>query len=108
MSWTAGDLFPPAEVQLVNGDPVTGPVVPLTGATSVALKMRTVGGPTLVLPMSISDTVHGIVIHNWLQGETDVAGTYKCQVVVTWAGGVAQTFPQGQQDWFYIVIEEAL
>lgn len=108
MSWQQGDLWPPVSVQLINGDPVTGTAVPLTGATSATLKMRAVGGSLLTFPMSIADTAHGIVNYAWQSGNTDLPGVYKCYVVITWASGIRQTFPQVQQDFFTIVIEPAL
>lgn len=47
--------------------------------------------PTVTVLSPTSATV----THNWVSGQTDVAGTQLVEIQATWPGGRPQTFPEG-------------
>ena len=80
-----GDLAPPLRVD-TNAD--------LTGATAVAKIRRLHDDTTMTKNLTITDAPNGIAEYQWQAGDTDTAGTYHVEAVVTFAGGSIQTFPQ--------------
>lgn len=79
--------------------------VDLTAATSVVAKIRRFHQSTVLSKaMTVVDGPTGIVEADWLAGETDVAGNYYVEFLVTWSGGTTQRFPQDSNE--EIAIEE--
>lgn len=92
----ANDLEPSFEVQLLDGSTP----VDLTSVVSVLFLMRNrkgvkATGPMVVADQSVDDTV-GVVRYDWVQGDTDKAGSYNVEVQVTWPAARSQTFPANQ------------
>ena len=87
MNLKQGDLYPPLVID-TNAD--------VTGATSLVAKMRRIHTSTIVtktLTPSATPT-DGILTYQWVPTDTDVAGTYLVEAVVTFSGGAIQRFPQ--------------
>lgn len=71
----------------------TGPPATRTHPTVMTKTLTTQGDPTL-----------GVLEYQWVGPDTDVAGTYEIEALVTFTGGVIQRFPgKGVLEW---VIEE--
>lgn len=89
-----GDLQPKLQADL-NVD--------LTLATGVLGKWRRKHTTTVVSKtMAFADQAAGIVEYQWVTGDTDVAGTYLMECLVTWTGGTVQRFPQAYYNEFII------
>jgi hypothetical protein len=82
-----GDLYPPLTID-TNAD--------VTGATSKVAKMRCVGTSTVITKTltTTGDPTQGILAYTWVAPDTDVAGTYLVEAIVTFASGAIQRFPQ--------------
>lgn len=80
-----GDLRPPLQVTL-PGATDWGSVL------SAQCRMRgaTVG---VVFQMAVDPATPGVVTHQWLTGETNIAGVYDLEVEVFWQDGRSQTWP---------------
>lgn len=101
-----GDLEPGIEITLLDS---TGAAVDLSVAESVKLRFATSAGVEVwVRDVTIDDAVNGVVFYDWQDGDTDVAGYYLAQVVVTWTGSPVrpQTYPATGR--IYVLIAEAL
>lgn len=81
-----GDLQPKLRMDL-NVD--------LTAAAGVVAKLRRKHQATvLTKTMTVTDAPTGVGEYQWLSGDTDIAGTYLVEFLVTWSGGTVQRFPQ--------------
>jgi hypothetical protein len=81
-----GDLAPKLTID-TNAD--------VTGATTKQAKMRRVHTSTIVTKTltTVGDPTLGILEYQWVSPDTDVAGTYLIETVVTFASGAIQRFP---------------
>jgi len=81
-----GDLAPKLTID-TNAD--------VTGATSKVAKMRRIHTTTVITKTltTVGDPTLGILEYQWVSPDTDVAGTYLIEAVVTFAGGAIQHFP---------------
>jgi hypothetical protein len=99
-----GDLQPPLSVSLTDD---TGNVVDVTTALSVKFRMA----PSIThvelfsRDATIDDGANGQFSYLWQAGDTDTAGTFYGEFVVTWSTG-PQTFPVS--GYLTIVIEPKL
>ena len=89
-----GDRKPDLIVTLKDA---SGNAVDLTGATAL-FNMRVISGAVLKVNASAvvdPDQVanKGKVSYAWLAADTDTAGVYEGEFEMTFAGGLAQTFP---------------
>jgi hypothetical protein len=93
-----GDLAPKLTID-TNAD--------VTGATSKVAKIRRRHGGTVVTKalIVVGSPTDGVLEYQWVAPDTDVAGTYEIEAVVTFAGGVIQRFPQGS-DLELIILEK--
>lgn len=92
LHYKRGDTAPRFRARCLND---TTPVN-LASAVDVQLLMRTFAGTTIVdAPMTLEDqtSLPGWVRYDWAAADLDVAGDYRAEVQVTWAGGKVQTFP---------------
>jgi hypothetical protein len=81
-----GDTFPNASADL-NAD---------VSAATVRFRMMHLDGTAFLdEAATIDDATNGLVHYEWQAGNTDVPGAYRCEFVVTFAGGDIQRFPQG-------------
>jgi hypothetical protein len=81
-----GDTYPPARFDL-NAD--------ISGASSVLFRMMHLDGTAFLSEdATVEDAANGIGRYDWQAGNTDTPGAYRCEVVVTFAGGAIQRFPQ--------------
>jgi hypothetical protein len=87
----SSDTAPVLEASLTdaNEEPID-----LTGA-DVAFELREPrNGATVVdAGANVADTTGGVVRYPWADGDTDEAGRYRGQFVVTFADGSVETFP---------------
>jgi hypothetical protein len=68
--------------------------IDLTGASVDFELLEPRNGATVVnAGASIADTTGGVVRYPWADGDTDDAGRYRAQFVVTFADGSTETFP---------------
>jgi hypothetical protein len=67
----------------------------MTGASVVFRMMHLDGTFFLSGAAVIDDASQGIVHYAWQAGNTNTPGAYRCEFVVTYAGGAIQRFPQG-------------
>lgn len=88
-----GDLLPALTLTCLDG--TTG--VDLTAATEVRVRIAasTSAEPIVDAACTKADqTLYpGRVQYEWTAGDTDTAGTYLVEVIVTWPGAKEQTFP---------------
>ena len=77
---------------LDENDSNTWAPIDLTGAT-VRLRMRAIGSSTVksVLTMAISNALNGVVTTNFPSGTLDTAGTFECEIEITYPTGGIQT-----------------
>lgn len=92
-----GDTFPNPTADL-NAD--------VTGATVRFRMMHLDGTFFLNQPAVIDDATNGIVHYVWQAGDTDVVGAYRCDFLVTFAGGAIQRFPQGS--YLEVIVKAAV
>jgi 5-hydroxyisourate hydrolase-like protein (transthyretin family) len=92
-----GDTSPSFEVTLLDADRVA---VDLTGAT-VQFRMSTRAGVAPVIDelADIISAADGRVAYNWVAGDTDDAGTYLAEFVIT--DPYQETFPNTR----YLTVE---
>ena len=85
-----GDLEPPLTITCTdNGSPLN-----LSGASSVRVLISRNG--TIVVNDTAPDltgAASGVVVHEWVAGETATAGVLSVEVEVTWPTARPQTFP---------------
>ena len=96
---TAGDTVPSLQAVLRDEQ---GEAIDLTDA-SVEFHLREPrGGDTLVdEPADVVDAVGGLVRYRWHVDDTEVAGRYRAEFVVTYDTGDTETFPN---DGFHDVV----
>ena len=82
----AGDTAPKLTID-TNAD--------VTGATSKVAKMRRRHTTTIITKTltTVGDPTLGVLEYQWVAPDTDVAGDYLVEAVVTFASGVIQRFP---------------
>ena len=100
-----GDTTPAVTTSLTDS---SGNFVNLTTASTVKFVMRSQTGtqPKVSANASIVTATTGSVSYTWTSQDTDTAGRYDVEWLVTWASGAVQRFPiQGYQS---ISIEEDL
>jgi hypothetical protein len=105
-----GDTWPPLRGEASDE---TGAPVNLTGAVSrtvfAVCPTHTITGPATALWPAVPDA-DGEHLWNWeydfVVGDTVVSDTYKTRLVVEWASGETQTFPNtGHEE---LIIEDVL
>lgn len=85
-----------------------GEAVDLFGA-SVKFVMRlpgSTGDAKVNASATVTSTDDGAVEYEWAAGDTDEAGLYIAEWIVTYAGGTQQTFPP--DDYLYVLVKETL
>jgi len=82
-----GDLAPKLTID-TNAD--------VTGATTKQAKLRRIGTTTILTKTltTVGDPTLGVLEYQWVSPDTDTAGTYLLEAVVTFASGAIQRFPQ--------------
>lgn len=91
------DTAPAITKSLVDAD---GAVVDLTGAT-VAVLMRDTLDSALKINLAAATVVTpatGAVSYQWVTGDTDTAGLFELEWVVTFAGGTKRSLPATTYD----------
>lgn len=83
-----GDLKPDLSITLTDA----GLPQPLTDALSAKVTAVQGGSTLFSRPATISDTDMGLVVMEWLPGDTDQVGVVKVEVEVMWPGNKPQTF----------------
>lgn len=83
-----GDLAPSLTATLYQG---SNPI-DLTGA-SVAFKLKTPSGTVRSAACAIVSATTGLVRYDWTAGDTDAAGQYLAEFVVTFSTGDEMTLP---------------
>jgi hypothetical protein len=78
----------------------------VTGAISKVAKIRRRhGGPVMTKALTtVGDATLGVLTYQWVAPDTDVAGTYEIEALITFADGRVQRFP-GDSD-LELIIEE--
>lgn len=81
-----GDLAPKLSLDL-NAD--------LNGVSSVVAKIRRVHQSTvLTKTLTVTNAAQGLCEYQWVSPDTDTAGTYLIEVLVTFSGAIPERFPQ--------------
>lgn len=73
----------------------------LTSATGVKLILK-FGTTSIIGAMTKTDAANGVVTYTWGEGSTDLAGTYRGEVEITWATGKIETVPNDA--YFEVII----
>lgn len=77
----------------------------LTGA-SVRFHMKSLEGTMKVdKPMLVVDAQNGVIQYNWVDGDTNTAGTYFVEFEVTYADDAVETFPNNGNKVITVVKE---
>lgn len=86
-----GDTLPALEARLLTTE---GTVVPNLASATVAFRMCPKGSDTATVSAAatVTSAATGAVSYQWLDGDTDTAGDYEAEFIVTSAAGV-QTVP---------------
>lgn len=83
-----------------------GDAVNLVGATA-KLHIKETGGSTLLVKtMTITDAVEGLVQYDWVDPDTNIAGTYNAEIEITYSDGKIETYPNN--GYFTITITSEL
>jgi hypothetical protein len=92
MHLKVGDLAPTLRID-TNAD--------VTGATTKVVKYRRRHTTTIITKtLTVVDAPTGVLEYAWVAPDTDVAGTYQGEAVITFASGAIQRFPQdGYLEW---------
>lgn len=90
-----GDTSPSLDVQLQNY--LRKPVTTLAGS-SIVFSMRNENGTVVVnrSPATLVDAATGTVRYNWLEGDTQYAGTMQGEFEVTFPSGKVETYPKAR------------
>lgn len=84
-----GDRFPAYSATLTDSD---GDAVNITGNTGVTFRFKAGNNTTISGTGTVVSATAGTVRYDWSATDTDIAGQYQVEVVVSFAGG-DQTFP---------------
>lgn len=88
MTFTVGDLEKPLSgVCTDDGTPVD-----LTTATAVTVHVRRPDATVLTRAATVTTPATGVWSMPWQVGDLSLAGSYWCEVQVTWPGDRPQTF----------------
>ena len=92
-----GDRLPVIDVQLIGAD---GGIVNLSTATGVTFTLATKDGRVLIdkAAASVVNAATGMVRYSWGAGDLDEIGTYLCEWIATFPGGLEMTFPNRGYD----------
>jgi hypothetical protein len=88
-----GDLSPGIEFTIARLD---GTAEDLTVADAVQMRFADASRTEIwIRDVTIDDAANGIVFYEWQAGDTDDAGIFYTEIVVTWSGSPArpQTYP---------------
>lgn len=97
-----GDLLPILDDTLYDDD---GSALDLSTATGVELELRRRGTTTTTtFTATIDDATAGDVSYAWVSGDTDTAGDYVFQWIVTFTGGKPRRFPSKPGDYGSLII----
>jgi len=101
-----GSLQPYLAVQFMN----KGKPMPLTGATGIAFKMRTLDGITTKITAGVMTTddgelAKGITKYNWVAADVDTTGIFLGEITVTIASG-QYVFPNNKGQKLLIFIND--
>lgn len=97
-----GDSRPALERRLKHN----GKSLDLTSATGVLFRWKKSGGDTREKAATIVDAEHGRVRVDLSAVDTTPAGTYDCELVVTYSDGSEQTGPS--RGYFQIIVAPRL
>lgn len=84
-----GDLDPDMELTVT----VNGVAQDLTAATTIKLRWLKPDGTTADVTLTAVNLLAGKVKRVWVVGDTNLVGYHKGRIVITWANGETQTFP---------------
>lgn len=85
------DTAPILEATLTDA---TDSPIDLTGASVDVELIEPRNGPTVIdTGANVADAAGGVVRYPWADGDTDTAGRYRAQFVVTYADASTETFP---------------
>lgn len=92
----------------VTLEDASGNAIDITGNNGVRFHMKAFGATSLKVdaPMTVTDSLSGIVQYPWIGADTNTAGTYYGEVEVTYADNTVETFPNNS--YFTIIIKEDL
>ena len=98
------DTSPKLAVTLEDAN---GNGIGLAGATA-RFHMKAFGATSLKIdsPVTVTDSVKGIVESSWVVGDTATAGTYYGEIEVVYGDATVETFPNN--GYFTIIIREDL
>jgi hypothetical protein len=104
MRMKQGNLYPLVyTLTYPDGTPInltgTGVTVTLT-MTKDGDDIPVVDKGACVLPSVLTS---GVVTYNWVSGETDDAGMYVIEFLVTFADGKTLSVPSNHREWMYII-----
>ena len=101
-----GDRLPAFEVELTEA----GIPSDITTASGVSFHFRKQGTATSRSgSMNVINASGGVVSYPWRSGDTDIAGDYDAEVVVTYSGGLESTYPTDPDEpYFEFTILEGL
>lgn len=91
-----GDTSPPIKYQLIGPDDCGKDI---RGFNNVRFYMRERDEYTLVVEagvngnVEVEDAENGIVYYEWLDGDTDMTGTYEAEWEVEFGDGSIETYP---------------
>lgn len=99
-----GDTFPAITGALTYSD---GTIVNLTGASvQIVMRSQTGSQPKVSKTATIVSPIGGTVSYSWTTQDTDTAGEYDVEWIVTYFGGAVQRFPTN--GYVTVSIEEDL
>lgn len=85
-----GDTSPSLSASLTNA---SGTALDLRGATVRLFAADASGQLALNKLMTITDAIGGVCRYDWVEGDTDVAGTYRVEFKVTYTDETVETVP---------------
>ena len=85
-----GDTSPSLSASLTNA---VGSPLDLRGATVRLLSADAAGQLALNKLMTITDAIGGVCRYDWVDGDTDVAGTYRVEFKITYTDEAVETVP---------------
>jgi 5-hydroxyisourate hydrolase-like protein (transthyretin family) len=85
-----GDTSPSLSASLTNA---VGSPLDLRGATVRLFAADAAGQLALNKLMTITDAIGGVCRYDWVDGDTDVAGTYRVEFKITYTDEAVETVP---------------